>query len=388
MDNNYLEELIEEVKARGGGMVLHANERPEVVVLTVDKYNDLLSTAADKTAQSVLEQVLGVPQGEPSKQTVLVTGGAGYIGAHVAREFIKSGFRVVVLDNLSSGKRENVPAEARFIEGDLKDAGLLRDIFASEEISAVVHMAASIEVEESVREPEKYLQNNTLYTVQLLTVMNEYNVKNIVFSSTAAVYGEQTEIPIKEGARLRPNNPYGYSKLLAEKMIKYYSNFLGFRAVIFRYFNACGCDFDGAIRSTHESHLLPIVMEVAAGKRQALSVNGTDYPTHDGTAVRDYVHVLDIARAHVLAVEKISEGDAIRVFNIGTGKGSSVLDMVNKTAEITGHMIPMEPAPRRAGDAVATVADNTRIKQELGFELKYSDLDTIIQTTWNQLQKA
>jgi UDP-glucose 4-epimerase len=234
MNNEYLAELIDEVKARGGGMVLHAGDKPEVVVLTVEKYNDMLSAAADKTAHDLVEKILSNGSDPASPKTVLVTGGAGYIGAHVAREFLKAGYGVVILDNLESGVKENVPDGAKFIEGDLKDANFLRDVFASEKIHAVIHMAASIEVEESVREPERYLQNNVLNTLQLLSVMNEYGVKNIVFSSTAAVYGEQEEMPIKETARLRPNNPYGFTKLMAEKMIKYYCNYLGFRSIIFR----------------------------------------------------------------------------------------------------------------------------------------------------------
>lgn len=386
-----MQELIGEVKSRGGGFIVNSEEKPEIVVLSIEKYNDLLQNSVrvpGDQVRSLVQEVLSAAVPGSSPKTVLVTGGAGYIGAHVCREFVRAGYEVVVVDNLSTGKRGNIPEGVRFYEGDLGDANFLRDVFSTHEIFAVIHMAASIEVEESVAEPEKYLQNNTLHTVQLLAVMKEYEVKNIVFSSTAAVYGEQEHMPIAESAKLRPNNPYGYSKLLAEKMIKYYCNYLDFRGVIFRYFNACGCDVDGQIQATHESHLLPKVMEVLAGKRPVFNLNGNDYSTPDGTAVRDYVHVLDIARAHVLAVQKMNEGDSVRVYNIGTGRGLSVLEIVNKAAEATNRMVPMQVGPRRAGDAAVTIADNRKIRQELGFELNFSDPDTIIQTAWNQFQRS
>jgi UDP-glucose 4-epimerase len=390
MDNKYLEDLIQEMNSHDGGFIVHSEFKPEAVVLSIEKYNQLLQNSlglgAVDAVRTAVEGILATGNPSPVHKNILVTGGAGYIGAHVCRELIKAGHGVTVIDNLSTGKRENIPAEVKFLEGDVKDANFLRDVFSANEIYAVVHMAADIEVEESVRAPEKYLQNNTLNTVQLLNIMNEYGVRNIIFSSTAAVYGEQEEMPVKETARLRPNNPYGYSKLMAEKMIKYYSNYLGFRSVVFRYFNACGCDFDGQVRATHESHLIPIVMEVVGGKRAVLNVYGSDYQTPDGTAVRDYVHVLDIARAHAAAVEKMEEGDSIRIYNIGTGTGLSVLEIINKASEVTNKMVPMQLQPRRAGDPPQTVADNSKIRRELGFELLYSDPETILSTAWNQFQ--
>lgn len=367
-------------------MVLNLQNRPEVVVLTVDKYNQLLKNGSD---HAVLESAIeSLQQQESQNRRILVTGGAGYIGAHATRELLKAGYQVTILDNLSSGKRENVPAGVRFIEGSVGDANLLRDIFAQERFYAVMHFAASIEVEESVREPEKYLKNNTLNTAVLLSAMAEYDVKKIIFSSTAAVYGEQQVVPIPETAKLSPNNPYGYSKLLAERLIKYHCHFSGFQAVVFRYFNACGCDFDGEIMPTHQSHLIPIVLEVVLGKRPYLLINGTDYNTQDGTCVRDYVHVLDIARAHVVALAKLEATESYRIYNIGTGHGSSVREVVNKASEILERMIPMEAGPRRAGDAPATVADNRKLREELGFELQHSDLDTIIATSWTQMQRS
>jgi UDP-glucose 4-epimerase len=355
--------------------------------MTIDRYNDLLNNNAGTQESTLLMETEITPKSEISNKKILVTGGAGYIGAHAARELLKSGYEVVIIDNLSSGKQQNVPQGAKFIEGDLSDVNLLRDVFAAENFFAVMHFAASIEVEESVTFPQKYLENNVLNTAILLSVMNDANVKRIIFSSTAAVYGEQEIVPISENAKLSPNNPYGYSKLLAERLIKYYSHFMGFKTIVFRYFNACGCDFDGGIAATHQTHLIPIVLDVALGHKPFVKVYGTDYKTHDGTAVRDYVHVLDIAAAHVLALEKLESLENYRIYNIGTGRGSSVREVINKASEIINKIIPMEMSERRPGDAEITVADNSKIKQELGFELRHSDLDTIISTSWTQMNK-
>ena len=390
MDNSYLQELIIEANSRGGGMILNLDNQPAVVVLTVDKYNELLnrvvvssdSALADQT--SILTETMA--QAFLANRKVLVTGGAGFIGSHAARELLRAGYEVVVLDNLSAGVRENVPAGAKFVEGDLADLGLLRDLFAQEKFDAVIHFAASIEVEESVREPEKYFENNVLNTAKLLQVMNEYKVKRIVFSSTCAVYGEQAAMPISETAKVGPVNPYGYSKLIGERIIKYYAEYLGFRAVVFRYFNACGCNFDGDIKPTHKTHLFANVMDVAVGKKPSLTVFGNTYDTFDGTCIRDYVHVLDIAQAHITALEKIDEGEGFRTFNIGTGRGSSVLEVVNQTSEVLNKIIPMELGEKRAGDAPVLIADKAKLKDELGYELQYSDLETIITTSWTQAQ--
>ena len=295
VDTNYLEALIAEAKSRQGGLMLNVNDQPAAVVLTIDRYNQLIGTQKEPMPQT---------QANGHRGIILVTGGAGYIGADTARELLKAGYGVVVLDNLSSGRRENVPPEARFVEGDLADLNLLKDLFASEQFLAVVHFAASIEVEESVQFPQKYFDNNVKNTAQLLSVMAEANVRKIIFSSTAAVYGRQDHMPIDERVKVQPENPYGYSKLLGERIIKFYSQYLGFQGIVFRYFNACGCDFDGKISPTHHTHLIPIVMQAAAGQRPFLQVYGDDYATFDGTCVRDYVHVLDIARAHVAALVK------------------------------------------------------------------------------------
>lgn len=384
MDNNELQQLIKEASGRGGGLLLNFNDKPAVVVLTVEKYNQLLNNPG--LSASVVPSNSPTPaKKNTEKRQVLVTGGAGYIGAHLVRRLIKSGYKVVVLDNLSTGKRENLSPDATFVEGDLSDVNLLRDIFATSHFEAVFHMAASIEVEESVKYPQKYFENNVGNTGKLLAAMEEAGIKNIIFSSTAAVYGEQQIIPITETAETRPNNPYGASKLLAEKLIEYYVNYAGFNAIVFRYFNACGCDFDGDIFATHHSHLIPIVLEVALGKRPFLPVHGGDYETFDGTCIRDYVHVLDIAEAHVLALDAIAKKPGLRIYNIGTGHGISVKQIINSAAEVLNRIIPMEIGPRRAGDAPATVADNTKLIKELGYKLQHSDLETIISTSWKQL---
>lgn len=390
MDNAYLENLIAEVKQRGGGILLSVQEKPEAVVLTLEKYNELVSESASKQISESANKPLSQSSiqetnqsiNHPIKHTVLVTGGAGYIGAHVVRQLLKAGAGVVVLDNLSTGRREHVPNEAKFIEGEAGDMNLLRDIFANEHIDFVIHMAASIEVGESVEKPVEYLQNNALNTAVLLKAMEEAGVKNIIFSSTAAVYGKQEAMPIPETAPLDPNNPYAHSKYIAEQLIEYYCKFSGFRAVVFRYFNACGTDYDGVIHSAHESHLIPNVLKVARGEKAHLEVFGNDYETFDGTGVRDYVHVLDIANAHVKALGKISELDPYTVINIGTGKGFSVEQIVNCVSEVLNRIIPMEISPRRPGDAPITIADNTRMKTVLGFALEHSDLETIIKTSW------
>jgi UDP-glucose 4-epimerase len=387
MDNAYLQELISEAESRGGGLLLNFNEKPAVVVLTVEKYNQLLNQEAPedftRAPQASPQADAFVRESQPKK--ILVTGGAGYIGAHLARQLLKAGHEVVILDNLSTGKRDNVPVGASFIEGDLADINLLRDLFAANRFDAVMHLAASLEVEESTRFPEKYFENNVINTSRLLMVMSEAGVKKIIFSSTAAVYGEPEQVPITEKSKVRPNNPYGFSKLLAEKAIKYHCAFSGLHAIVFRYFNACGCDFDGQIQPTHTSHLVPIVLGVAKGDRPVLVVYGDDYNTSDGTCVRDYVHVLDIVNAHVKALDYMDQGESFRVYNIGTGHGCSVREIINGASEILNRIIPMEIGPRRAGDAAITVADNTKLKQELGYELQYSDLNTIITTTWKQI---
>lgn len=384
MDNNYLQDLIDEANNRGGGMILNSNSVPAVVVLTIEKYNQLV-TSGKLQVTSETENATNKP-----KPKVLVTGGAGYIGGHLVHELIKDGFEVVILDNLSTGKKENLHKDAVFIEGDLADENLLRDIFGANKIEAVFHMAASLEVEESVKFPGKYFQNNVGNTIKLLNTMSEFGVKNILFSSTAAVYGQSSTGLISENSTLKPNNPYGASKLLTERAIKFYSEYLGLNAVVFRYFNACGFNLEAKILPTHNSHLIYNVISVAKGAKSHLDVYGKDYETFDGTCIRDYVHVTDIVLPHILACKKILNTKAqsgFEVYNIGTGKGCSVEQVVNTTSEVLNKIIPMQIAPRRAGDAPVTVADNTKLVSHLGYIPEYSSLENMIITSWEGMKQ-
>ena len=341
MDQNYLQQLITELKSRDGGLILNLDGKPEAVVLSIEKYNHLISnntSLKQPTAggQSANEPAAAEESLEVFRQkTVLVTGGAGYIGAHVSRHLVNAGHNVIILDNLVSGTKDNLPSGAKFIEGDVGDFNLLRDIFASSKVDLVMHFAASIEVEESVKDPGKYLENNAVNTARLLAAMDEAGVRQIIFSSTAAVYGRQANQhqPIVETAPKTPENPYGHSKLIAEETIGYYCRHKEFTAVVFRYFNACGADFDGKIQTSHTSHLLAKLMQAVISRDTALTINGNDYSTHDGTAVRDYVHVLDIVGAHLVAMGKLPELNGFNDYNIGTGRGCSVLEMAGAVAE-------------------------------------------------------
>jgi UDP-glucose 4-epimerase len=384
MDNNYLQELISETQHRGGGLLLNLDDKPALVVLTVERYNQLLNR--QDIGESALPTAFLSSKISTSKRKVLVTGGAGYIGGHLVRELVKGGFEVVVLDNLSTGKKDNIDPKALFIEGDLNNGQLLRDIFLNNQFEAVFHMAASLEVEESVKEPGKYFENNVGNTVKLLNAMNEGGVKKIIFSSTAAVYGEPETVPITENSPLRPNNPYGSSKLLAERVIKYYCEYLGFQAVVFRYFNACGFDVLARILPTHQSHLIYNVMLVAKGSKPQLQVYGKDYQTFDGTCIRDYVHVLDIVLPHIVALDKLKEGKKFDIYNIGTGRGFSVEQVVNCASEVLNKIIPMEIAPKRPGDSPITVADNAKLLNDLGYELSFSSLENMLKTSWEVIK--
>jgi UDP-glucose 4-epimerase len=391
MDNFYLQELIEETNARGGGLLLNFQDKPAVVVLSIDRYN-LLLNQMQNTNMFGGEQTAVLTQTRPAqnlvKQKVLVTGGAGYIGGHLVRELIKAGYEVVVLDNLSTGRKENIDNKAVFVEGDLADVNLLKDIFSANKFEAVFHMAASLEVEESVQKPVEYLENNVANIIKLLSVMSESGVKKIIFSSSAAVYGEPERVPISETSPLRPKNPYGSNKLLSERLIKYFCEYLGFKAVAFRYFNACGFDVQARILPTHQSHLIYKVMQVAKGAQPCLEVFGNDYPTSDGTCIRDYVHVLDIVLPHILALQKMDNMEKFEIFNIGTGRGSSVAEVVTCASEVINKIIPMEVAPRRAGDPAELIADNSKLLNELGYELKYSSLENMLATSWEVMKEV
>ncbi|HET9180223.1 MAG TPA: UDP-glucose 4-epimerase GalE [Terriglobia bacterium] len=314
---------------------------------------------------------------------VLVTGGAGYIGSQTSKALAQSGHEVVVLDNLSTGHREAVKW-GPFIEGNLGDKELLAEIFKERRIEAVLHFAASLLVGESVKNPQKYFWNNVVNTIGLLDVMKACGVQHIVFSSSAAVYGNPEKVPIPEDHSKAPVNPYGDSKLCMERAIYWYGKAYGLRGVALRYFNAAGADLEGELGEEHdpESHLIPLVVEAALGQRPEVEIYGTDYPTPDGTAIRDYIHVVDLADAHVRALEYLAGGGESTELNLGTGEGHSVREVVAAVGKLCGGRVPAKDAPRRAGDPAVLVADPARARTVLDWHPQYSDLDAIIQSAW------
>jgi UDP-glucose 4-epimerase len=311
---------------------------------------------------------------------ILVVGGAGYIGSVTVEQLLKAGHEVVVFDNLLKGHREAVPPAATFIEGDMGDAGALDKLFGAHKIDAVMHFAALSLVGESVTQPDKYFRNNVANGLVLLDGMLRAGVKKFVFSSTAAVYGEPTEWPIHEDFPHQPTNPYGESKLAFEKVLKWYENAYGLRYATLRYFNAAGATERVGEDHDPETHLIPLILQVAQGKREAISMFGDDYPTPDGTCVRDYIHVVDLADAHVRALGILDERSGI--FNLGNGKGFSVKEVIDAARKVTGHAIPAIVAPRRAGDPAVLVASSVRIREQLGWEPRHPDVETIIADAW------
>ncbi len=316
--------------------------------------------------------------------SVLVTGGAGYIGSHTLRQISAAGFETLVYDNLEKGHAPAV-ANYRTIVGDLHDGLKLDRVFQEFDVQAVVHFAAYIEAGESVQNPGKYFQNNTCGTLSLLQAMARNNVRQIVFSSTAAVYGEPEQIPIVETARKQPTNAYGLSKLMVEEMLDWFHRAHGMRAVILRYFNACGADPSGEIGEDHrpETHLIPLILQVPLGKREKILIFGDDYDTPDGTCIRDYIHVCDLASAHVLALKALEQGKEFEAYNVGNGNGFSVKEVIDVAREVTGHAIPAEVQPRRAGDPARLVASSEKLRRELGWEPRYPELRDIMGHAWN-----
>lgn len=312
---------------------------------------------------------------------VLVTGGAGYIGSVVTRELVRSGHRVVVYDNLSHGYRAAVSKEAEFLQGEVGDARSMTEVLRKYQIDAVMHFAALIEVGESMRMPERYFQNNTAATLTLLEAMVAKGVSKFVFSSTAALYGEPERTPIEESDALKPANAYGESKLLVERMLDWLNRIHGLRYASLRYFNAAGAA--GELGEAHqpESHLIPLVLQVPLGKRQSVSIFGTDYPTPDGTCMRDYVHVLDLAQAHLLALAALEEKSRL-IFNLGNGQGFSVREVIETARKITGHAIPAIESPRRPGDPAVLVASSEKIRTELSWKPQHGRLEDIIGSAW------
>lgn len=314
---------------------------------------------------------------------ILVTGGAGYIGSHTVRQLVNEGFRILVLDNLVYGHREFV-TDVEFVHGDLADLALLEALFAAHKIDGVVHFAAYAYVGESVTNPAKYYRNNVASTLNLLTAMQVAGVKTLIFSSTCATYGSPRRVPITEDHPQDPINPYGASKVMVERMLRDFGSAYGLKSVIFRYFNAAGADPAADIGEWHdpETHLIPLVLDVASGKRERIHIFGTDYDTPDGTCVRDYIHVTDLANAHVLGLRYLLKGEPSVVLNLGNGKGFSVKEVIQCAERVTGKPIHWVGSPRRPGDPPILVGSSTRAREILGWKPKFDSLETILSTAW------
>lgn len=314
---------------------------------------------------------------------ILICGGAGYIGSHAVYRLIEKGENVVVADNLQTGHKEAVHPEAVFCQGDIRDRGFLRELFRQYDIEAVIHFAANSLVGESMEEPLKYYDNNVYGTQVLLEVMKEFDVKQIVFSSTAAVYGEPKQIPIVETDPTEPTNAYGETKLAMEKMMKWADRAYGIRSISLRYFNVAGA-YGTTIGEDHdpETHLIPLILKVPLGQREEIAIFGDDYDTPDGTCIRDYIHVLDLVDAHVLALEKLRSGAKSDVYNLGNGNGFSVKEVIEAARQVTGHPIPARVMARRPGDPAKLVASSEKAKRELGWEPKYSSITDIVASAW------
>ncbi len=314
---------------------------------------------------------------------VLVVGGAGYIGSTVAAQLVAAGHRVVVFDDLSHGHRQAVPAEAELVVGDVGDAAALDAVFAGRAFDGVMHFAALIEAGESMKVPERFFRTNSAGTLTLLEAMLRHDVLRLVFSSTAALYGNPERVPIAEDDRLAPTNAYGASKLLVEQMLEWMHVAHRLRFACLRYFNAAGASGpDHGEDHRPESHLIPLVLSVALGRRASVSIFGSDYPTPDGTCVRDYIHVDDLANAHLLAMAALGEREKLH-YNLGNGEGFSVRQVVAAARQVTGHAIPVVEAPRRAGDPAILVASSARIRAELGWRPNMPELEKIIASAWD-----
>ncbi len=322
-----------------------------------------------------------------SKQTILVTGGAGYIGSHAVKALQEQGFQVIILDNLVYGHSDlsEVNLPAKLVVGDISDRHFLDRLFSTTKIDAVMHFAAYAYVGESVTDPSKYYWNNVVGTLTLLDAMRQHGVTKFVFSSTCATYGVPDFVPITEDHPQRPINPYGAGKLAVERILQDYDTAYGLKSVIFRYFNAAGADPHGSLGEDHqpETHLIPLVLQAAAGKRAAVSIFGTDYETPDGTCVRDYIHVSDLAQAHVLGLQYLMDKQVSQIFNLGNGNGFSVRQVIDTASKVTGKIVPVEECPRRSGDPAILIGSSDKARQILGWKPQYADLTTIVEHAWN-----
>jgi UDP-glucose 4-epimerase len=362
-----ISDLNQAFKSQPQGFLIVDSGRPRFAVLDYQTYSDLK------------RQRLG----EKSGKKIMVTGGAGYIGSVTARLLQKKGYEVIIFDNLSTGKKERVK-DCELLVADLADRAALDKVFREQKIDAVIHFAASIEVEESVQNPAKYFQNNVMNGLNLLNSMVENGVAKLVFSSSAAVYGEPEKCPIPEGTSCQPTNPYGESKLIFEQVLRWYGESYGLCSVTLRYFNAAGAWSEedlGFELTGNETHLIPRVIQVAGGRFPEIEIFGQDYPTPDGTGIRDYIHVLDLAEAHILALEKLENPSGCSVYNVGTGKGHSVLEVAEEAVEVTGRMIPIKFQARRVGDPARLVADVAKLRCEFNWQPK-CDLRKILESSW------
>lgn len=314
--------------------------------------------------------------------SILVTGGAGYIGSAAVRDFAESGEKVVVLDNLVYGHRQSVDKNVPFYEGNIGDKKLVENIIRKHEIESCVHFSAFAYVGESVEKPNKYYENNFVQTLHLLDVLIENNVKKLIFSSTCATYGEPQYIPIDEKHPQNPTNPYGWSKFMVERALADYDAAFGLKFVALRYFNACGATGNCGEDHDPETHLIPLVLFAAQGRREFISIFGDDYPTPDGTAVRDYIHISDLSQAHLLALGYLNRGGASQFINLGNGTGFSVLEVIEAARKITGKPIESRIAPRRAGDPSRLVADAQKAREILGWSPEFPDIESIIESAW------
>ncbi len=317
---------------------------------------------------------------------IMVTGGAGYIGSVTVEQLVAAGHQVTVFDSLYKGFAAAVNPQAVFVQADLSDKAAISKAIADNGVEAVMHFAADSQVGESVQKPAKYFRNNIVNTLNLLEAMQEAGVSRFVLSSSAAVYGEPESTPIKEDARLKPTNPYGESKLAIERFLPWYNGAYGLRWASLRYFNAAGASEHYGERHDPESHLIPIVLQAAQGQRPYIEIFGDDYPTADGTCIRDYVHVVDLATAHILALDALAQRESM-IYNLGSGQGFSTRQVIEAVRQVTGKEIPMKVGPRRPGDPAVLVASSERIRRELGWQPHYPELRQIIETAWRFLNK-
>ncbi len=320
---------------------------------------------------------------------ILVVGGAGYIGSHMVKMLLRQGHHVVTLDNLSTGHRDAVLG-GEFIEGDIADRELLDELFNQHRFDGVMHFASFIQVGESVREPAMYYRNNVANTITLLDEMVKANIGHFIFSSTAAIFGEPVGIPIDEQHPRQPINPYGRSKWMIEQVLEDFQRAYGLRSVSLRYFNAAGADPEGELGERHEpeTHLIPLVLQAASGRRPDITVFGRDYDTPDGTCIRDYIHIVDLCQAHLLALKYLWDGAPSAQFNLGNGEGFSVQQVIDTARKVTGRNITVVDGPRRDGDPARLVADSHQARQVLGWQPEYASLDTIIEHAWQWEQKS